>query len=67
MATNPSPDIEVLKKRPNKKRPQLPLENVFPSIYKKKTENPFVDLEEKEEEGWESPNNFFYERQYLDL
>lgn len=67
MATNPNPDIEVLKKQPRRKRNQLPLENVSPSEYKKKPDPPFADSKEDEEEAWESPNNFFYERKYLDL
>lgn len=68
MATNPSPDIEVLKNPPKRKRNHLPEGTFFPSEYKK-TDKPFEDLkeEDEEEEWYESPNNFFYERKYLDL
>ena len=65
MATNPSPDIEVLKNQPKRKHYHFPGETVIPSEYKKDSNKPFEDLEE--EEGWENPNNFFYERKYLDL
>lgn len=66
MATNSSPDIEVLKNPPKRKSHQLTNSIVFPPEYKK-SDQPSEDLEEEEEEWYESPNNFFYDRKYLDL
>lgn len=66
MATNSRPDIEVLKNPPKRNRLQFPVENIFPSEYKK-SDKSSEDLEEEEEDWYESPNNFFYERKYLDL
>ena len=66
MATIPTPD-RLVRKYPLKKKSQQPADRtIFPLEYKK-SDNPFEDIEEEEEKGWESPNNFFYERKYLDL
>lgn len=68
MATNPTPDIEVLKNPLNKKKfSQIPAGIVFPSEYKKSDEYTENNIEEEEEKWFESPNNFFYERKYIDF
>lgn len=66
MATNPTPDIEVLKNPNKKKFHKLPVGIVFPSEYKK-DDGYAEDVEEEKEEWFESPNNFFYERKYIDF
>jgi hypothetical protein len=67
MATNPTPDIEVLKNPHKKKFNQLPVGIVFPSEYKKSDGHSENIVEDEEEEWFESPNNFFYERKYIDF
>ena len=64
MATNPTPDIEVLK-NPNKKKPyQMPAGITFPSDFKA-SDVESENVGEEKEEWFESPNNFFYERKYI--
>lgn len=68
MATNPTPDIEVLKNPHKKKFNKLPTGIVFPSESKK--DNGYIEKveeDEEKEEWFESPNNFFYERKYIDF
>lgn len=67
MATNPTPDIEVLKNPHKKKFNQIPVGIVFPSEYKKSDGQPENNVEEVEDEWFESPNNFFYDRKYIDF
>ncbi|HEY3369578.1 MAG TPA: hypothetical protein VGK10_01940 [Prolixibacteraceae bacterium] len=66
MATNPTPDIEVLKNPHKKKFNQLPVGIVFPSDIKA-TDEESENVEEETDEWFESPNNFFYERKYIDF
>lgn len=66
MATNPTPDIEVLKNPHKKKFNQLPAGIVFPPEYKKEDDD--AEKKEEEKEEWfESPNIFFYQRKYIDF
>jgi len=64
MATIPTPDIEVLKNPNRKKYYQMPAGITFPSDFKA-TDIESENVEEEKEEWFESPNNFFFERRYI--
>lgn len=66
MATNPTPDIIVLKNPNKKKFSPMPAGITFPSDYKT-NDGHSENIEEEKEEWFESPNNFFFERKYIDF